>query len=680
MSVLDYDQPLDSDSGVSDNQSDSEGRAFDKFEIGDLVWAKVKSHPWWPGQVFDPAYATEKARSMTKPGRVLVDFYGDHTFFWLEHSQLISFKDHFKLKVNKTNAELFKTAVLEALDEVCSRAELSLQCRCGNRSESNENSSVTRHWAHAAPEKFEVATMSKKVFNARTCFNFLKDVARTPCDLFNSMYKAAVLHGHILGLRACLFANVGEHALLGLSSEPCALKTSLNSGELSFVASGRDASNDATIKRQSLSKHRKRVNDESSSFCLEDWRAKRQHVVESFSDHRKRINDESSSFCLEHWRAKRQHVVERHSEELLGNEVKDFSKCSGVDIEVVLTLEDEPMGGALPSLLHENQAREDSCCDSQRTKKEVDVLPELAREKISFYKRKPEFEQQNGNMTLFNWASFCDGETSHLSMQLFEALQLLAVNPLCQYGLSSKMARLVDAILTYRSFVFHKSPCYNTHLKISCCQTGERTVARCTSEDGKVNSKTKAIRLCQPTNTESRLNLPADVNNANNAETSNDQTRQKVTNHSYVQCATRAPHDGKKFCEKQWDKANPIPELISMKGVSRACASTLTDIDIWKLDVHELLLEAQRKKSDLIERPSVSKENVVPASENLLGLSSGIGVCSVEQGSSIEPLDHTGLNHASETGPRTTRTGPMMGPLEITGVDSTLDTEVCSAE
>ncbi|GJT97192.1 tudor/PWWP/MBT superfamily protein isoform 1 [Tanacetum coccineum] len=31
------------------------------FAMSDLVWGKVRSHPWWPGQIFDPADASEQA-------------------------------------------------------------------------------------------------------------------------------------------------------------------------------------------------------------------------------------------------------------------------------------------------------------------------------------------------------------------------------------------------------------------------------------------------------------------------------------------------------------------------------------------------------------------------------------------------------------------------------------------
>uniref|UniRef100_J3M3J4 PWWP domain-containing protein n=1 Tax=Oryza brachyantha TaxID=4533 RepID=J3M3J4_ORYBR len=51
------------------------------FAPGRLVWGKVKGHPWWPGQVFDPADASELALELPrKRGATLVAFFWDKTF------------------------------------------------------------------------------------------------------------------------------------------------------------------------------------------------------------------------------------------------------------------------------------------------------------------------------------------------------------------------------------------------------------------------------------------------------------------------------------------------------------------------------------------------------------------------------------------------------------------------
>eukprot|EP00850_Spirogloea_muscicola_P006805 SM000033S12326 [mRNA] locus=s33:226865:232559:+ [translate_table: standard] len=86
--------------------------------VGDLVWARIKSHPWWPGQVFDPSNASRAAQKLRKPGHLLVAFFGDGTFQWLQIGDLVPFRPHIKEKAQQTNAKLFQKAVTEALEEL----------------------------------------------------------------------------------------------------------------------------------------------------------------------------------------------------------------------------------------------------------------------------------------------------------------------------------------------------------------------------------------------------------------------------------------------------------------------------------------------------------------------------------------------------------------------------------
>lgn len=46
---------------------------------GELVWAKVRSHPWWPARVLNPSEATGRARASRREGHLLIGFYGDQT-------------------------------------------------------------------------------------------------------------------------------------------------------------------------------------------------------------------------------------------------------------------------------------------------------------------------------------------------------------------------------------------------------------------------------------------------------------------------------------------------------------------------------------------------------------------------------------------------------------------------
>lgn len=62
------------------------------FAPGRLVWGKVRCHPWWPGQVFDPADASEQAlEERRKHGATLVAFFWDKTFAWVDADELLPF-------------------------------------------------------------------------------------------------------------------------------------------------------------------------------------------------------------------------------------------------------------------------------------------------------------------------------------------------------------------------------------------------------------------------------------------------------------------------------------------------------------------------------------------------------------------------------------------------------------
>ncbi|XP_038689608.1 uncharacterized protein LOC119988593 isoform X1 [Tripterygium wilfordii] len=102
----------------------------DMFSVSDLVWGKVKSHPWWPGQILDPSDASEKAMKYQKKDCFLVGYFGDRTFAWNEESLLKPFQTHFSQVEKQSNSEAFQNAVSCALEEVSRRVELGLSCSC----------------------------------------------------------------------------------------------------------------------------------------------------------------------------------------------------------------------------------------------------------------------------------------------------------------------------------------------------------------------------------------------------------------------------------------------------------------------------------------------------------------------------------------------------------------------
>ncbi|RDX97551.1 DNA mismatch repair protein Msh6, partial [Mucuna pruriens] len=102
------------------------------FEVGDMVWGKVKSHPWWPGHIYNEAFASPSVRRSRREGHVLVAFFGDSSYGWFEPAELIPFEANFAEKSQQTNSRTFLRAVEEAVDEACRRRGLGLACKCRN--------------------------------------------------------------------------------------------------------------------------------------------------------------------------------------------------------------------------------------------------------------------------------------------------------------------------------------------------------------------------------------------------------------------------------------------------------------------------------------------------------------------------------------------------------------------
>lgn len=101
-----------------------------EFFVSDLVWGKVRSHPWWPGQIVDPSAASEKAMKYFKKECLLVAYFGDQTFAWNEPLQLKPFRPYFLQMETQSSLEAFSHAINCALDEVSRRVEYGLSCSC----------------------------------------------------------------------------------------------------------------------------------------------------------------------------------------------------------------------------------------------------------------------------------------------------------------------------------------------------------------------------------------------------------------------------------------------------------------------------------------------------------------------------------------------------------------------
>ncbi|CBI34908.3 unnamed protein product, partial [Vitis vinifera] len=101
-----------------------------QYSVGDFVWGKIKSHPWWPGQIYDPKDASKHATKYSQRDRLLVAYFGDGTFAWCYPSQLKPFEENFIEMSKQSNSRSFLKAVEEALAEIGRHVELEMTCSC----------------------------------------------------------------------------------------------------------------------------------------------------------------------------------------------------------------------------------------------------------------------------------------------------------------------------------------------------------------------------------------------------------------------------------------------------------------------------------------------------------------------------------------------------------------------
>lgn len=101
-----------------------------QFNVGDLVWAKVDRHPWWPSIIYHEALTSDEARQAKKEGCVLVSFFGDNSYLWLDPKKLLHFESNYSVYSNRSRPRLFVKAINEAVYEVKHRAAIGMTCPC----------------------------------------------------------------------------------------------------------------------------------------------------------------------------------------------------------------------------------------------------------------------------------------------------------------------------------------------------------------------------------------------------------------------------------------------------------------------------------------------------------------------------------------------------------------------
>ncbi|KAK4781363.1 hypothetical protein SAY86_015465 [Trapa natans] len=100
------------------------------YSVGDFVWGKIKSHPWWPGRVYHPSDASKYAAKLRQEGKLLVAYFGDGTFAWCHPSQLRPFGQNFEDMMNQSSSRAFHHAIDDAMEEIGKLVNLKMTCTC----------------------------------------------------------------------------------------------------------------------------------------------------------------------------------------------------------------------------------------------------------------------------------------------------------------------------------------------------------------------------------------------------------------------------------------------------------------------------------------------------------------------------------------------------------------------
>ncbi|KAL8171745.1 hypothetical protein V2J09_023549 [Rumex salicifolius] len=156
------------------------------FEMGDMVWGKVKSHPWWPGYIFNEAFTSSSVWRTKKDDQVLVAFFGDSSYGWFDPAELVPYEPHFIEKSQQSTSRNFVKAVEESIDEACRRTALGLTCFCRNPN----NFRPTRVPGHVAVDVFDYEPggiystdqiqKSRDNFQPEQILSFIEQLAAAP--------------------------------------------------------------------------------------------------------------------------------------------------------------------------------------------------------------------------------------------------------------------------------------------------------------------------------------------------------------------------------------------------------------------------------------------------------------------------------------------------------------------
>ncbi|XP_034686865.1 uncharacterized protein LOC117915395 isoform X2 [Vitis riparia] len=192
------------------------------YEVGDMVWGKVKSHPWWPGQILDEGFAEPAARRTKREGHVLVSFYGDDSYGWFDPVELVPFDSHYAEKSKQTNADAFVSSVEEAVNEAARRAALGLVCNCCNPNSFLSSSVEGFFSVHVNGYEHQGLYSAEQIKRARDGFrpvemhSFVLEIAMMPFSNAERSIDCIKNASTVLAYRKAVFKEIDEPYLQAL--------------------------------------------------------------------------------------------------------------------------------------------------------------------------------------------------------------------------------------------------------------------------------------------------------------------------------------------------------------------------------------------------------------------------------------------------------------------------------
>ncbi|CAL5189696.1 unnamed protein product [Lathyrus oleraceus] len=187
------------------------------YHVSDLVWGKVKGHPWWPGQIYDPSVASEMAKRLRKENCYLIAYFGDQTFAWNDVSMIKPFHKHFSEFEKQSDSEIFRHAVDCAVEEVSRRVEYDLYCPCVPevfsklKTQVDANAETLDQSSRIGRDRFIGATS----FEPAECVGLVKSLAQSPLTEFDRLDVASARAQVSAFNRSKGYSELPEFAVLG---------------------------------------------------------------------------------------------------------------------------------------------------------------------------------------------------------------------------------------------------------------------------------------------------------------------------------------------------------------------------------------------------------------------------------------------------------------------------------